>query len=551
MSVTCGPSRRSTTPPLSVVEAMSRSGFYAGSPPVTVRETHTAWVFLAGDRAYKVKKPVRMAFLDFSTLDRRRLALVEELRVNRELAPGIGLRLCAIVALSDSYVLVEAPASGAVEYAIEMRRFDEARTMAALAERGELADEQVRAVARRLAAFHARAPALSPRDLAGEIKRACDRNQRELLALADDATARRVLAAERFTAAFLVAHRSEIAARAGAGCVRDGHGDLRAEHVVLQQPIVIVDRLEFDAQLREIDIADDLAFLAMDLERLGARDAARLLVKTYRAAAGDPGSDALLAFYGVQHALVRAKVTLLRAAQLHDPAAAAVAREQAGDLLGLAERLAWRARGPLVLAISGPPASGKSTLAAALSRRSGWSVLSSDIARKRRRGLELTAIAPDADYTLDARAAIYRELGEHARDVLADEPGTIIDATFGDPQLRHAFLESLGGQHPLCALKCRTPAPLREQRARERAPTNARGSDAAPAAVARLGASFSDWDELPQEAILTLRSHGDAELLVDQIADWLDTRTSVVLTPDARLGMPASGTITANKGMTP
>ena len=549
MSVTCGPSRLSTTPRLSVVEAMSRSDFYAASPPVTVRETHTAWVFLAGDRAYKVKKPVRMAFLDFSTLDRRRLALVEELRVNRELAAGIGLRLRAIVAVSDSYSLVDAPASGAVEYAIEMRRFDEARTMAAL---GELADEQVRAVARRLVAFHTSAPALlSPRALAGEIKRACDRNQHELLALADDATAHRVLAAERFTAAFLVAHRSEIAARTGAGCVRDGHGDLRAEHVVLEQPIVIVDRLEFDAQLREIDVADDLAFLAMDLERLGARDAARLLVQAYRAAGGDPGSDGLLAFYGVQHALVRAKVTLLCAAQQHDPAAAAIKREQAGDLLGLAERLAWRARGPLVLAISGPPASGKSTLAGALSRRSGWPALSSDIVRKRRRGLKLTATAPDADYTLDARAAIYRELGEHARDVLADEPGTIIDATFGDPQLRHAFLETLGGQHPLCALKCRTPAPLRAQRARDRSPANARGSDAAPAAARQLGASFSDWDELPQEAILTLRSHGDAGLLVDQIADWLNTRASVVLTPDARLGMPASGRITANKGMDP
>jgi len=132
-------------------------------------------------------------------------------------------------------------------------------------------------------------------------------------------------------------------------------------------------------------------------------------------------------------------------------------------------------------------------------------------------------------------------------DISLAIPGTIIDATFGDPQLRHAFLESLGGQHPLCALQCRTPAPLREQRARERAPTNARGSDAAPAVVSRLGASFSDWDELPQGAILTLRSHGDAELLVDQIADWLDTRASAVLTPDARLGKPASGTITRTK----
>ncbi len=527
--------------PLSVVEAMSRSGFYPGCPAVTVRETHTAWVFLAGDRAYKVKKPVQMQFLDFSTLEQRRLACQQELRVNRELAPGLGLRLRAIVALSDSYALVDAPASGAVEYAIEMRRFDEARTMSALSRRGELADEQLRAVARRLAAFHAAAQVLSRRDRVADIKRACDRNLRELLALADDATALRVAALERFAGAFPVAHRGEIVARADSGCIRDGHGDLRAEHVVLEAPIMIVDRLEFDPRLREIDVSDDLAFLAMDLERLGAHDSARLLVESYRAAGGDPGSDALLAFYGAQHALVRVKVTLLRAAQLDDPAAESAARRLAGELLGLAERLAWRARGPLVLAIGGPPASGKSTLAGALSHRSGWPVLSSDALRKRRRGLALTATAPDAAYTSDARAAIYRELAELARASLADGDGTIIDATFGDPGLRAAFLEGLGGEQPLWALQCRAPAPLRERWARERAPADACGSDAAPAVVARLGARSSGWDELPEEMILTLRSDSDSLLLIDQIADWLDARVPVGFPAAVRLDTDATG----------
>ena len=153
MTLGYGPGRVSTTPPpLSVAEAMRRSGFYPGNPPVTVCETHTAWVFLAADRAYKVKKPVQMGFLDFTTVEQRRLACLEELRVNRELARGIGLRLRAVVPLTDSYVLVDAATAGAVEYAIEMRRFDEARTMAAIVEAGTLTDEQVRGVARRLAA---------------------------------------------------------------------------------------------------------------------------------------------------------------------------------------------------------------------------------------------------------------------------------------------------------------------------------------------------------------------------------------------------------------
>jgi aminoglycoside phosphotransferase family enzyme/predicted kinase len=535
MKLGYGPSRVSTArPPISVPEALRRNAFHPGSPPVTVHETHTAWVFLAGDHAYKVKKPVRMDFLDFGTLERRRAVCLEEIRLNHELAPTLGMRLRAVVPLADSYVLMEPDAAGAVEYAIEMRRFDEQRTMAALAGRGELADEQVRAVAARVAAFHAAAPVRTPDDAVGDVKDACDHNARELYALVDDAAARRVLAIERFTGAFLVNHRAEIAARGAAGQVRDGHGDLRAEHVVLEDPITIIDRLEFDARLRTIDVAEDLAFLATDLERLGASHAARVLVTSYRDAGGDPGSDALLAFYGAYRALVRTKVALLRAAQLDDPAAAAAAREQAADQLALAERIAWRARGPLVLAVAGPPASGKSTLAHALSHHSGWPILSSDVLRKRWRGLDLGAKAPHGDYTLDARTIVYRDLGDRARAAVMAGQGIVIDATFGEPRLRAAFLDALAERQPLRALECRTPAATRERWVREREPAGAHGSDADPTVAARLGERYSGWDELPQDTILGLRPGGDTEPLVDQVADWLDTRASVVCRAAAR-----------------
>jgi aminoglycoside phosphotransferase family enzyme/predicted kinase len=510
-------------PQRTVAEAMGRSGFYPGHPPVVVRETHTAWVFLAGARAYKVKKPVRMDFLDFSTLERRRRACEAELRVNRELAPGVYLRLRAVIALSGGYALVDPRVPGAVEYAIEMRRFDEDETMASLVARGLLDDEHVRVVAERLVAFHASARVVRAVGATGAVQRACNRNLRELLAVADDQAARRVLAAERFTDAFLVDHRAEIAARADAGLVRDGHGDLRAEHVVFEEPLVIVDRLEFDPALRTIDVGDDLAFLAMDLERLGAAGAARRLVRAYRDAGGDPGSPALLAFYAAQRALVRAKVALLRAAQLaDDDAGSAAARTQADELLALAERLIWRARGPLVLAVSGPPASGKSTLAAALARRSGLPVLSSDALRKARLGLEPGEAAPADAYGDDARAAIYRELGELA----AGGQGAIVDATFGDPRLRRAFLDGLGHSAGVRALECQAPARVRDRWAHQREAVDAHGSDAGPDVAARLGASYTGWDELPEQAILTLHSAVDAELLVDQIADWLDTTSS-------------------------
>ena len=278
----------------------------------------------------------------------------------------------------------------------------------------------------------------------------------------------------------------------------------------------------------------------MDLERLGARGAARLLVESYRQAGGDPGSDTLLVFHGVHRALVRAKVALPRAAQLGDERSAAVTHE-AGTPLDLAERLAWRARGRLVPTMNGPPASGKSTLADALSRRSGWPVLSSDALRQHRHGLAQAATAPNGDYVLDARAEIYQELGGLARAALADGQGTIVDATFGHPRLRAAFLDGLGDQQRLIALECQVPKELRERRARERTPADARGSDAGPAIAASLAASFSGWNELPEDAILTLHSSVDADMLVDQIADWLDTCASVVSRRTARHGTEVGG----------
>ncbi|MDP1849863.1 MAG: AAA family ATPase [Solirubrobacteraceae bacterium] len=527
-------------PPSSVVEAMRHGAMYPGGPEVVVRETHSAWVFLAGERAYKVKKPVRMAFLDFSTLERRRAVCHEEVRVNAPLAATLEMRVRAVVARDGGYALTDSDAPDAVEYAIEMRRFDEDRTMAALIRRGELRAEHVQATARRLAEFHAAAHAIAPSDPVGDVKRACDRNARELLALADDATARRILAATRFTDAYLVAHRHALVARAAAGRTRDGHGDLRAEHVVLEQPLAIVDRLEFDARLREIDVADDLAFLVMDLERLGAGAFVQPLVAAYRAAGGDPGDDALIAFHAVYRALVRAKVDLLRAGQLDDAAAANAARSEADELVALAERFAWRARGPLVLAVGGPPASGKSTLAARLARRSGWAVLSSDALRKLARGIDLADQAPEADYTRAARAAVYRQLGERGRAAVAADQGVIVDATFGDPTLRAAFLDGLGDRGALRAIECHTPAALREHWALERTARTAHGSDAAPTVAAQLGAHHTGWDELSEEMILTVRPGAGADAAVDQIADWLDMR-SVVCPAAARPHTDAGG----------
>jgi aminoglycoside phosphotransferase family enzyme/predicted kinase len=507
-----------------VREALGRSEFRPNNPLDEVHETQTAWVFLAGDRAYKVKKPVRMEVPDFSTLEQRRLACLEELRVNHELAPAIGLRVRAMVPRLGSMVLADDGARGAVEYAIEMRRFDDAQTMASLVQHGLLTDAHVVRVAQRLAAFHASAPRFSTLDPVVAVMRASQRNVRELLALTSEDAARSVRASALFTDAFLLTHGHEIAARADAGFIRDGHGDLRAAHVVFGERLAIVGRHELDPRLREIDVAEDVACLVMDLERIGDHRAAELLVQRYWEAGGELCSPELLAIYGARRALLRATVELLRAHHLGDEAAAS-ARDRADELLRHAERLAWRARGPIVLMIERPAVSGESTLAAELSRRSGFEVLSSDLLRDE----HLRPAAATAAESADApgqRAQLYRELGERAREVVINGRSVIVEATLGHPRLRAEFVRGLRDSGVLHAFEHHVPPELRGRTAHG-SPPDAAGADATPAVTAD-GATYSAWDEVRGKTILTVRPSAGVEHVVDQIAGWLDARQSAV-----------------------
>src|SRR6185312_13086555 len=227
-------------------------------------------------------------FLDYSDKATRRRLCGDEVRLNRRLAPDLYLGVRALVEREDGrLVLGEVDDARAVDYLVEMRRFDERRTLASL-------------VARLLARFHAAAEPLPAVDPGDAVRRATAETFASLHRLAPESLARELLAAEELTAAYLVNHRRMLLGRAAAGLVRDGHGDLRAEHVVLEDPIAIVDCLEFDHALRQIDVAEDLAFLTMDLTRLGAPELAFELVASYRDAGGDPGEPGMLSFHAAQ-----------------------------------------------------------------------------------------------------------------------------------------------------------------------------------------------------------------------------------------------------------
>jgi aminoglycoside phosphotransferase family enzyme/predicted kinase len=515
------PDRQAATDP-ALLEALAASAMYQGSPPVAVHETHASWVFVAGERAYKIKKPVGFAFLDYSTLSRRHEACSEEVRVNQHLAPGIYLGVRAIVRTPDGFRLADEDAAGAVEYAVEMLSFDEADTLEGMIAAGALTPDHIQDVARRLASFHCSAPALaggSP----GEVLEGWRVNVQELSQLAHPARWHMDVAA-RFGEAFVRAHGAEIEQRVRDGLVREGHGDLRCEHVLVRGPVRVVDRIEFDPALRCTDVASDLAFLTMDLEAHGQRWAARELASAYRRAGASPGSEALASFYAAYRALVRVKTTLLYAAG-HEPRGASSRLQRAERLWALAERLCWRARRPLAIVVCGPPASGKSMLAAELSRVSEMPVVSSDVVRKRLAGIPAVERARPEHYSDEFTRATYDRLAGDALRQLSDRDGVIVDATCGTPSRREALLARLErpGATQL-VVHCQTTLEMALQRAAERMQRAERVSDATPEIVAQQFRGFEPPDELPEGSVLTLSTSLPLDLQTAKVAHALDER---------------------------
>jgi predicted kinase len=307
--------------------------------------------------------------------------------------------------------------------------------------------------------------------------------------------------------------------------VRDGHGDLRLEHVLLGEEVEVVDCVEFDPGLRRIDVAADLAFLVMELHQAGRADLARVLVRSYRAARGDAGSDALIAFFAAYRAEVRAKVALMRAGQLTAGDEPACERSQEATLLHLATRLRWAARAPLVIVVAGLSASGKSTAAAALAAASGFSHINSDVVRKQTAGLVPTERAPEPLYAGSVSRETYAELGREAAARAAD--GVIVDATFRRRADRDAFRAELGVSANVLFAECRAPSAVLLARARDAHTV----SDAGPDVVRRQLLDAEPLDEVDGRDHVLLRSDRPVAAILAELADALDRRAaeSVVL----------------------
>lgn len=477
---------------------------------VPLIETHISWVLLAGDHAYKLKKPVRFGFLDFSTPALRQRFCAEEVRLNRRLAPALYLGVVPVRAGRGGPSLHGR--GPVVDYAVKMNRMAPHALASERLALGRLTAQDLARFGTRLAAFHAQAAVASvdsgygsPARIRDDALQAVER----LAALAEPAACARLRAWFEAQAQRLWPRWQ---ARLAAGRVREGHGDLHLDNVVLQgEEVTAFDCIEFDPALRWIDVVNDAGFLLMDLLAHGRGDLGFAFLDAWLEAGGDHDGLDLLRFYLVYRAVVRALVTTLRGG----PAPGA---PDAAAYLALAERLTAPPP-PALLITHGLPASGKTRLTDALLQRAGAVRLRSDVERKR-----LAGLAPLADsrqrgdlYTAAATDATYSHLATLARQALAAGWPVIVDAAFLRRDQREAF-RALAATMGLrsAILDCQAPMAVLRQRVRERL---ARGDDASEA----------------DESVLDLLAARQEPLADDERAHTIAVRTDQAVDEDALL----------------
>jgi hypothetical protein len=412
-----------------------------GGAEVRRIDTHAASVFLAGDRALKVKRAVRFPFLDYSTLEKRKAACEAELEVNRGFAPQIYLGILPITREADGRLVLDGNGE-AIEWAVEMRRFDEETTLDRLAEKGGIDAALADRLGRMVAAAHAAAPAVAAEPWLDALAAFLDQNRSAFRALPDLFARDDAEALDHRSRAALARVRPLLATRGRLGLIRRGHGDLHLGNIaMIDGRPVLFDAIEFDPLIAAGDVLYDLAFLVMDLIERDLTPAANIVLNRYLAEtrrAGDLDALAALPLFLSLRAAIRAKVTAARLDGVEDAARIAIA-QTARTYFALARRLI-EPPPPVLVAVGGLSGTGKSVLARALAPHvapdPGAVVVRSDVERKALFQVgETDRLPPDA-YGPDVTARVYSVLADKARRVIAAGHSAVIDAVFARAEER-------------------------------------------------------------------------------------------------------------------
>jgi aminoglycoside phosphotransferase family enzyme/predicted kinase len=494
---------------------------------VELIETHISWVFLAGERVYKVKKPVNLGFLDFTTLARRRRFCHEEVRLNTRLAPDVYLDVVEIKGTG------RAPRFGgqgrAIEVAVLMRRLPAERMLDRLVRDDAAAPELLDAIGVTVARFHATAETGGEIDKLGGIE-TVRRNWQENFDQTDsidpeilpDGTRRLV---REYASAFLDREGPRFAARVAAGRSRDCHGDLQAQHVACIDPVQIFDCIEFNHRFRFGDVAGEIAFLAMDLGRLSRPDLAIRFLNAYLEENGDYEAVPLLDFYRAYRAWVRGKVLSFLVADQPERAA------EARALFALAARFAEPRQRARLSITTGVMGTGKSTVARRVATRLGAIVIRTDAVRKRIAGRPLRERAEagygEGLYTTEMSRRTYAEALRLAGELLRAGWPVIVDGSFSHAAER-AEARTLAARHgvPFAVLWCDAPDEALLGRLRSRATDRHEVSDGREELLAPHRARYEPPAAEP--GVVRVDTALDAEHAVEAALRELEPRVGAI-----------------------
>jgi aminoglycoside phosphotransferase family enzyme/predicted kinase len=508
-----------------LVTDLRRADAYPPPTPTRVDlvTTHISWVFLTDHDVWKVKRPVDYGFVDYTRLEQRRHFCDEEVRLNRRLAPGVYLGVEPVRLGPAGHALTgDGPI---VDYAVHMRRLPDAASAEALLRSGALTHDHLWLIAATLARFYATSPA-TPHY--GSIK-AIEANVAENFDQVRPFVGR-FLPAATFDAVrdwqvgFLGGHADRFKARIEQARIRDGHGDLRLEHVYLEGPTpLVLDCIEFNERFRMGDVASDAGFLAMELDARARSGLAASFLGRFALESNDYDLYDVIDFYLSYRAWVRAKVAAFLAADPSTPTDKAGRKtDEARRLFTLAEaytRPAWP--GPVV-AVGGVIGTGKTVLAEALARALPLPVVASDRTRKWLAGVAPTERAPVSAYEADVSRRTFDEVFRRADVVLRSGRGVILDATFRARALRRRardLAERYGRRFLFVETTC-DDATLRQRLKRRAAGPSV--SDATEALLARVCAEFEPVTDLTPSEHLTVRTTEPAATLVEAVRRALE-----------------------------
>ncbi len=527
------PEPQSTALP-AMVEAMLQPAFYPEHPnKVELIQTHISYVFIAEAFVYKLKKAVRFSFLDCHDLCQRRHLCEEEIRLNRRLAPDVYVGMHPVLQAGSGFVLGEQATHHpqAVDYVLKMRRLPDACMLDQKLIRGEVDRTTIHSLASVIAGFHqaasaARAPRYAVaselwRLIVGEIE------QMERV-VGPTLNAEELSAIEDCLRGFITSHWKMLNGRVDAGRVREGHGDLRCEHICIEDgKISIFDCVEFSERLRTCDLASEVAFLAMDLDRLGAPHLADELISAIAESTEDESLPLLVPFYKCYRAIIRGVVETLRSSE---PEIGDAQRESAIALarkfFALAHTYARNAA-PTVLVVCGLSGTGKSTVARALHHRFGFPIISSDRTRKKLASIPVERHAADAYkagiYTDAITDATYAGMLEEGGRQLHEKNGIILDGTYQDPRHRKAVLDlAARAKVKILFIECRADDTEIRRRLIERQKTGNNPSDATVEVYLRQRDDFVALTEIPASSHLMVDTSHQIEDIVSAVENAME-----------------------------